>query len=251
MTRSKVCILPEKEVFFISNVPTQPDSNEEKKQDNVNWCNQFLCDKTNGLISDTFIIYRIHWIKWADKFFKVLFHIDNLLKHLVLLLSCKKLDLSIRTLWFIHIIPQQSHTNFSVCSVYYVNFFLIHFESFVQVFGHCWYQHSSQFFRAIKIICCNDQLFPQSQELVEMCFSHCKICTNRKSLFSSSLKICVLHPSNLNHFWTKKIVEITPVICESPHSRYKIACPKKPYFFEPWVNEINAVSRKKCLIVVD
>ena len=49
-------------------------------------------------------------------------HIDNLLKLHVLLLPCKKLDLGIRTLRLVHIVPQKSHTNLSVCSVHYVNY---------------------------------------------------------------------------------------------------------------------------------
>ena len=53
---------------------------------------------------------------------------DHFLIFLVLLLSCKNTDLSIRTLRLVHTVPKQSHTSFSVCSVHHVNYHVSQFE---------------------------------------------------------------------------------------------------------------------------
>ena len=122
----------------------------------------------------------MHYIKLIDKFFKFNFHIDNLLKFLVLLLPCKKSDLSIRTLRLVHIVAQQSHTNLSVCSVHYVKYLVSQFELFIHVFRHCRYQHCGRIFFSSKVFCCLDQLIPQSHKLVEICLTHCKILDQSK-----------------------------------------------------------------------
>ena len=127
------------------------------------------------MISNNFIICRIHYTKQIDKFFNFEIHIENLLKLLVLLFSCKMSDLSIRTLRPVHIVPQQSHTNLSVCSVHYFNYLVSQFELFIHVFGHCKYQHWRQNFPSSKVFCRIDQLNPQSHKLFEICFSHRKI----------------------------------------------------------------------------
>ena len=98
-----------------------------------------------------------------------------MLKLLVLLLPCKKSDLSIGTLRLVHVVPQQSDTNPSVCSVHNVDYFVSHFELLVHVFGHCRYKHLGQNFLSSKFFCFIDQLIPQSHELVKICFSYCKI----------------------------------------------------------------------------
>ena len=110
-----------------------------------------------------------------NKVFKFITHIDNLLEFLVLLLPCKKSDLSIRSLRIVNIVPQQNHTNLSNCSVHYVNHLVSQFELFIHVSGHCRYQHCGQIFLSSKVFCCIDQPVPQSQKLVEICLSHCKI----------------------------------------------------------------------------
>ena len=106
-----------------------------------------------------------------DKFFEFIIHLDNLLKLLLLILLCKKVDLSIRSLRVFHIVPQQCHPNFSVCSVHYVNYLVSQFELFIHGFGHCRYKHWGQ----VSFPVCNDQLIPQSHKLVEICFSHGEI----------------------------------------------------------------------------
>ena len=130
---------------------------------------------TRRLICNNFIIYRTHYIKYIDKFFKFIFHRGNILKILVLLLPRRKLDSSKGALRIVHIVAQQSHTNFFVCSVQYVNYVLSQFQLFIHVFGHCRYQHWGQVFLSSKIFWCNDELIPQSYKLVEICLSHCKI----------------------------------------------------------------------------
>ena len=111
---------------------------------------------------------------------------DNLLKLLVLLLPCKKSDLSIRTLTPVHIVPQQNRTNLSVCSVHHVNYLMSQFELFIHVFGRCRYQHCGQTLFSRKVFCCIDQLIPQLHELVEIC--RVRFWTSRNSLLLSLLK---------------------------------------------------------------
>ena len=109
-----------------------------------------------------------------DKFFKFKIHIENLLKPLVLLISCKKSVLNKRILKLVHIVPQPSQTNFSVCSVHNVNYLVRQFVMFNHVFGHCRYQHCCQIFLCSKVFCCIDQLIPQLHQLVKIRLSHCK-----------------------------------------------------------------------------
>ena len=71
-----------------------------------------------GYNSINVILFRIKYIKYIDKLFKFMFHIDNLLKLLILFLPRKKLDLRIRTLWPVHTAQEQSHTNLIVYSVH-------------------------------------------------------------------------------------------------------------------------------------
>ena len=111
-----------------------------------------------------------------------MFQKDNLLKLPVLLLPCKKSNLSIGTLRLVHTLPQQSHTDPSVCSVHYVNYLVSQFEFLTQAFGHCRYHHCGQTFLSIKFLCCIHQLIPQSQKLPEIRLSHCKI-LNKLELF--------------------------------------------------------------------
>ena len=42
-------------------------------------------------------------------------------------------------------VPQQSHTNLSICSVHYVNHFLSQFELFIRGVGDGWSQHCDKF----------------------------------------------------------------------------------------------------------
>ena len=83
--------------------------------------------------------------------------------------------MSVKTLWIVHIVPQQSHTNLSVRSVYHVNYLVSQFELFIHVFALCSYQHWGQIFLSGKVCCCIDKLIPQKQKLAENYFSHCKI----------------------------------------------------------------------------
>ena len=123
-----------------------------------------------------------------------------MLKLLVFLHSCKKLAMSIRLIWFVHIVPQQSHKNFSICSVDYVSQYVSQFEIFNHVFGFCWYQQWRQVFLSTKVLYYDDQLIPQSHELVEIGLSLCKI-LYESELFDVffSWKHWVLHPKNWNH----------------------------------------------------
>ena len=82
--------------------------------------------------------------------------------------------MSITILRPIDIVPQQSHTILSVCSVHNINYVVSQFELFIHVFGHCRYQHWGQIFLSSKIFCCIDQVIPQSIKLVKIRFSHCK-----------------------------------------------------------------------------
>ena len=134
--------------------------------------------------SKNVIIYRFHYIKLIDKF-KFIIHIYNLLKFLILLLLCKQSDLSIRTLWPVHTILQQSHANLSVCSVQYLNPLVSQFELSNHVLGLCWYQHWGQVFLSSKIFCCNDQLIPRSIKRAEIRLCQCKI------LYQSELFVVV------------------------------------------------------------
>ena len=134
-------------------------------------------------IENIFIRYRIHYDGRRGKFFKFIVHIDILLKLLILLFLWKYLELSIKALRFVHIIPQQSHTSPSACSVYSVNHVVSQFRWFIHVFEHCWYQHWWQVFLSSQIFFSNVQLIPQSHELVEICLN------SPKSLLSSFLKM--------------------------------------------------------------
>ena len=98
-----------------------------------------------------------------------------MLKLLVLLLLCIYLDLSIWNLWLFHIVPQQSHTNLSVCSVHFFNRLLSQLDLFNHVFGYCWYQHWRQIFLSAKLISFNKQLILQSNELFKMCLFYSKV----------------------------------------------------------------------------
>ena len=110
-----------------------------------------------------------------DKFYKLIIHKNNLLKPLVLLFPCKNLDLSIRNLRLVHIVPQQSTTGLSVCLAHYVNYLVSQFEWFIHVFGQWRYQHWGQIFHSSKVFCCIDHLIPQPHKLFEIRLSHCKI----------------------------------------------------------------------------
>ena len=116
-----------------------------------------------------------------------------MLKLLVLLLPCKYSDLSKKTLWFTHTVPQQTHKKVSFCWVYYVNHLVSQIELSFHVFGQYWYHNCRPFFHSIKIFCCNDQLISQSNKLVEVCFSHCK------TLYQSELFVVIV-PENLQFF---------------------------------------------------
>ena len=96
-----------------------------------------------------------------------------MLKFLVLLLSCKISDSSVWTLSLVHTLPQQSHTNLSVCPVHYVSHLVSQFGLFIHVFGQCWCHNWRQVFLSRKVWCCNGQLNPQSHELIEFCLSTC------------------------------------------------------------------------------
>ena len=140
------------------------------------------------VISIGFITYRNRRIKKIDKFLKFKNRTDNLLEHRLLLVPCKYSDLSMKTFWHVQTVMQQSHANICDGSVHYVNHLVRQFEFFNYVFGHCCNQHWRQVFLSTKVCCCNDQLTPQSHELVAICVSHCKTCTSRKSLLLSFFK---------------------------------------------------------------
>ena len=93
---------------------------------------------------------------------------------LVLLFRCKISDLSIKTLWLVNTVPQQSHESLSVCWVHYINDFVSQFELFSHVFGHCRYNQWGLVFLCCKASCCNNRLILQSHNLVEIGVSHCK-----------------------------------------------------------------------------
>ena len=84
-------------------------------------------------------------------------------------------DLSIKNLWFVHTVPQQSLRNLSVCSVLHSNHLVGQFELFILFIGQCWYQHWGKVVLSGKYFCCIDRLIPQSHNLVENCLSDCKI----------------------------------------------------------------------------
>ena len=86
------------------------------------------------------------------------------------------------TRWLVHIVRKQSHTNLFVCSIHYVKYVMSQFELFIHVLGYCRYQHWGQVFLSSTVFCCNEQPIPQSQKLVEICVSHCKI-LDRSDLF--------------------------------------------------------------------
>ena len=96
------------------------------------------------------------------------------MKLLVLLLPCKKSELSIRILWLIHTVRQQSYTNLCICSVQYVNYLVNQFELFIHVLGHFKFHHWIQVFFSSKVFCSRDQRIPESHELVGICVFHCK-----------------------------------------------------------------------------
>ena len=127
------------------------------------------------MISNNFIIYRLHCFKYIDNFFKFIIHIGNFFKFVVLFHPCNYSDLSIRTLRLVHIVSQQGHTKVFVCSIHYVSYLVSHFELFIHVFGHFRCQHWRQVFFSSKVFQCKDQLIPQSRKFVEICLSHCKI----------------------------------------------------------------------------
>ena len=97
------------------------------------------------------------------------------MKLLVHPFPCKKLDMSIKTFWLFHTVPQQSHSDLSFCSVHYVNQIMSQFEMFIHVFGLCRSQRCGQKFLSSNVFCCNDQQIPQTNKLVEICFSLCMI----------------------------------------------------------------------------
>ena len=154
-------------------------------------------------------------------FFKFVLHIDILLIILVLLLPCNQSNLSLGILKLVHILPQQFHTSLSFCSVNYVNYLVRQFELFFQVFGHCRYQHWCQTFLSSKIFCCNDKLIAQSHKLVKICLSYCKI------LDQSELFVVVFLQFFKFYIQVVGIIQICLDICQSPHSRYKLACTRK------------------------
>ena len=168
-------------------------------------------DITNECVSNNFIIYRIHYSKRIDKFFKLIIHIDNLFKHFLFPLLCKYSEWSIVTLLLVHTVPQQSPTSLSAFSVLYVNNFVRQFELFIHVFGHCRCQFWGLVFLFSKVFCCNNQLIPQSHKLVEICLSHCKILYKSETfvvIFLENFELCIQEIGNIldqkNHpnlFW--------------------------------------------------
>ena len=109
-----------------------------------------------------------------EKFFKNSIHKDNLLKLLILLFSCKKSDLSIKTFCLVHTVTQQSHKK-EFCLLRQLRQPLWSlFDLFIPIFGQFWYQHWGQVFLSSIDLCNNDQLIAQSHELVEICLSQCK-----------------------------------------------------------------------------
>ena len=77
--KSQFCFQLRREVSIISNVPTHPDS-KRKIMIEIKYLQWFLQDISNGLICNTFIIYRIHNVKQIYKFFKFINHRVNFLK---------------------------------------------------------------------------------------------------------------------------------------------------------------------------
>ena len=117
-------------------------------------------------------------------------------KFLVLLVLCNWLYLILCTFWFLHIAPQQSHTNLFICSVHYVKDFVDQFEWLIFVFEHCWCQHWWQIFLITKVFCCNSLLMPQPHELFEICLSHCQILDQAEVL----LLVFLEHFNQINRF---------------------------------------------------
>ena len=98
-----------------------------------------------------------------------------MLKLFILNHRCKYSNLIMGKLKRVHIVPQQSRANLSVCSVHYVNYLASQFELTIHVFGQIWYHNRRQVFPSNKIFCCNDQLILQSHKLVDIFLCHCRI----------------------------------------------------------------------------
>ena len=164
----------DKEVSVISNAPTHTDSNRKK----------------NGIEqTEESTFYRTSRMVWLVK----------ILSHTEFITSCREINSSsfcftwhfIETFYppsFLqiigfeykkslawHIVAQQSHTNLSLYSVHNVNNLVSQFDLFFHVFVACWYQYWKQVLLFTEVFRCLAQLFPQSLELVENCYSHCKV----------------------------------------------------------------------------
>ena len=131
-----------------------------------------------------------------------------MLKLLVLLLPCKQSDLSKRTLKLVHIVPQRSHTNLSVCSVHYVNYLVSQFELFIHVAEHCRYQHGVKFSSLAKFSAALTSWFLNRINWLTSASPIVRFWTSRTLCCHVSWILWVLHPSGWNPFRTKKIVQI-------------------------------------------
>ena len=138
----------------------------------VNRYNYFLQNITDGLVSNYFIVHRIHDVRKLYIFVKIIVDIHNLLKFFFLLLPSEKTNLSIGSLWFVHPAPQQCHTDPSVWSIHNVN----HFVNNLQLlFGQCRLKIWRQILFSEKLVCCNNELISLSNKLFEVSFPHCKV----------------------------------------------------------------------------
>ena len=57
----------------------------------------------------------------------------------------------------------------------YFNSLLSQFELFIHVLGLYWYQHSTEIFFPMIVLCCTDQLVLQLHEMIAIGLNHCKI----------------------------------------------------------------------------
>ena len=142
---------------------------------------------THGLISNNFIIYRIHYIRLIENLFNFMIHSGNSLNFLIILLPFKKSDLSTRTLRLVHIVPQQSHKNLFVCSVHCFNYLVSQFEMFIHVFRLCRYQHWGPIFCSSEVFAALTSRFLNRINWLKSAYPFVKFWTSRNSLLSSFL----------------------------------------------------------------
>ena len=120
----------------------------------VNSCNYLLQKITQVLVSNYFIIHRIHDLKKVYKVVKFIDDIHNLLKNFFLLLPSKQTNLSTGGLWVVRLVSQQCHTKYSVWAIHNVNHLLNKLQVLLHIFGQCRLKNWEQILVSEKVICC-------------------------------------------------------------------------------------------------